>query len=626
MAKIFNDISLLQKQIRITILDYKEKGIREVSGLCSNGSISVNGNSSLRRTLTLTMIASQENNNLENLDNLIALNKKIKIEIGYNNGDNNYIWKSQGIYIISQASLTVNTSNSTINIQAKDKMSKLNGMAGGTFPASIIFHEYEQIHEDGTITLEQPTIYEIIREAVHDYGEEPYHNIKINDLDTMGNMAVAYAGSNKYIAFRDQYIEYKETDEEITDYPLVFQKGENIGYRPVPLTFPGELQMAAGNTVTQLLDKIVQTLGNYEYFYNLDGEFVFQKKKNYLNNEIFQIKDLMVSNYIQLYPENWFSEIFNGEKGLISINNSPKYENIKNDYVVWGQKTLSSSEKILIRYHLVIEEKPDIQYASQYMYEEKIGSCPIYSFSTVPLDLPHLKLIGRPCYEWREELYRQALLRQSQGDTSAFYDEELLAEWRNIFDTMGDWSYQKENGEWEGWNLNLLKDPSQLNYWLDFLDSNSELLKYSVSAIGRRSKVLDKKECSSLFPSQVPELYFFEKPKTFEERQALLDLQETNNFDYIFVSSNFINNSLSTSNSAASAYDFLKELLYQNLTYNTNITITCLPIYDLEPNTLIYINSLKTQTVGRFVVNSITIPLNYNGTMTIQASQALAQF
>jgi len=36
--------------------------------------------------------------------------------------------------------------------------------------------------------------------------------------------------------------------------------------------------------VTDALDQILEVLGNYEYFYDLDGNFVFQEKKNFFNN------------------------------------------------------------------------------------------------------------------------------------------------------------------------------------------------------------------------------------------------------------------------------------------------------------------------------------------------------
>lgn len=622
-----NNLHVRQLRVKIILLNFQEEKIREITGICSQGNININGSSSLRRTLNLTMTALLEENNLENLDNLISLNKKIRVEIGIKMQDEeeSWEWYPQGIFIISQASINSGVSGSSITIQAKDKMCKLNGIAGGTFPATIIFHEYEKIHEDGSVTLEQPTIYEIIREAVHEYGEEPYHNIKICDLDIMGNQAVAYKGSKKYIAFRDGYSEYQETDEELKDYPIVYKKGETIGYQLTPLIYPGSLQMAAGATVTALLDKIVQVLGNYEYFYNIQGEFIFQKKKNYLNNNIFSLEELISSNYIQLYPESWFSEIFNNEEGLISVNNSPKYENIKNDYIVWGQKTLGTGEKTLIRYHLAIDKKPELNYALCYMYKEKNISSVNYYFYPNPAEEKHLELVGRPCDEWREELYRMALVRQAQGDTSAYYDEELLAEWPAIYSTLGEWSYQRSDGLWEGWNYKKLNEPNLLNYWIDFLDTKAELQGYGVNTIGRRTVAINKQECDSLFPYTIPNLYFFNKPKTFEEKQKILDMQKSNGFDFLFVSEAFSNASLSVANGASSAYDYIKELLCQNLIYNTNITITCMPMYHLEPNNLIYINSEKTATFGRFVINQLTIPLTYNGTMSIQASQAMTQ-
>jgi hypothetical protein len=37
-------------------------------------------------------------------------------------------------------------------------------------------------------------IYSIIKEAVHTYGKEPYHNIIINDLDKKGLELLEYRG------------------------------------------------------------------------------------------------------------------------------------------------------------------------------------------------------------------------------------------------------------------------------------------------------------------------------------------------------------------------------------------------------------------------------------------------
>jgi len=40
-------------------------------------------------------------------------------------------------------------------------------------------------------------------------------------------------------------------------------------------TYPGELILNAGETVVSLLDKVVKVLGNYEYYYDINGNFIF---------------------------------------------------------------------------------------------------------------------------------------------------------------------------------------------------------------------------------------------------------------------------------------------------------------------------------------------------------------
>jgi hypothetical protein len=41
------------------------------------------------------------------------------------------------------------------------------------------------------------------------------------------------------------------------------------------LIYPGDLISNIGESITSILDKIVKMLGNFEYFYDLDGRFIF---------------------------------------------------------------------------------------------------------------------------------------------------------------------------------------------------------------------------------------------------------------------------------------------------------------------------------------------------------------
>jgi hypothetical protein len=41
------------------------------------------------------------------------------------------------------------------------------------------------------------------------------------------------------------------------------------------LTYAGDLISSIGETLTSILDKIVKMLGTFEYFYDVDGRFIF---------------------------------------------------------------------------------------------------------------------------------------------------------------------------------------------------------------------------------------------------------------------------------------------------------------------------------------------------------------
>jgi hypothetical protein len=53
------------------------------------------------------------------------------------------------------------------------------------------------------------------------------------------------------------------------------EQGQVAGYSETELTYTGDLIANAGESITSVLDKIKNMLGDFEYFYNLDGQFVF---------------------------------------------------------------------------------------------------------------------------------------------------------------------------------------------------------------------------------------------------------------------------------------------------------------------------------------------------------------
>lgn len=605
------DSSKIRTQlVKITILDFRtEKPLNEITGTISSGSISVNSSSSIRRTLNLSMYTNNTTKNIENLENEISLNKKIRVEIGYKNPLKAYlhygevIWFPCGVYIINSASINIGTTGATITISAKDKMAQLNGEAGGTIAATTIFHERYETLPSGEVLISHPTIYQIIQEAVHHLGGEPLYNIIISDLDTEIRMPKKYIGSQK-IYFNEGYSSFSY--EKNSSYNQEIKYQDIMGYTMVDFIHPGELIFQGGSTVEALLKKICETLGNFEFFYDLDGRFIFQEIKNYLNTTT-DLKQLQAKDYLRFYNTPIYTSSFDDKETVVSINRSPKYENLKNDFIVWGKRTLPSGATRDIHYRLAIDKKPELYYARQYMYYNNISKDYRFYFNQNEAGANE-ELCGIPCDEWREELYRQAIA--GLGETP--YDAELLAEWRNLYDTI-----KNEWVETKGWNPDVEQHPESINFWLDFIGGNSQIEQYSVNEIGRRTKVLNDNNVKVVFNKEVPDIIFV---KTREELEDCL-----NKGLKAFLLQDNLASFIVDGGQALSCYEKIREMLYQNLTYNTTITITCLPRYYLEPNTIISVEDASSGITGNFLIKSFTLPLVYNGTMNITASEVLSR-
>ena len=609
---------------KIILLSFKdEEPIKEIQGSITSGNLSVNGSSAIRRTINLTMLASIDNSNLEDIDNEISINKKIKVLIGYDNPLKSYknygdiIWFPCGLFVLSSANISRSTSGWNISITGKDKMCLLDGTAGGTLPASVTFHESLVQLDNGDVEIQYPTIFQIIYEAVNHWGGEAIENIIITDIDEEIKMLVRYMG-DKPVYFSDDYQSLSFEAQE--DYPHMFSYGQDAGYKYTDFTYPGELVLNAGDTVVTLLDKIVSTLGNYEYFYNIDGKFVFQEIKNYLNTGS-PLLELSPEDYVRSYNNAKFLYSLTDLDTTTAITRNPKYDNVKNDFYVWGKRKTSTGVEVSIRYHLAIDDKPDIDLAMQNMWEVKDKKSNLivrYDFNTLDdysVDDYTVTLVGTPCDEWREELYRRALNAQvSNSAYDNYYDSELIAEWRNLYNPM--------NKNWDAtnhWNPDVFNDPGSINFWLDFIDTSSALGKYSIKNIGRRTKVVNNNDIKTVYNSEVPDVVFIEGL----DQDLIVKYQGIG--QRFFILTNEYYDMFSISTTGTSCFDQIREMMYQNLCYNTTISLTCLPKYYIEPNNIIRVEDKDSNIYGNYQITQYSLPLTYNGTMSITATEVLTR-
>ena len=409
---------------RVVALNFKEEPLEEITGRVTQGSVNIDGNSAVRRTCSVGLVAEELNIH----DYYWGMNTKFQLFVGLKNTFEpkyeDIIWFPQGTYLISSFSTSQSINNYTISIQGKDKMCMLNGEVGGSVTAlSVDFGQVDKIQEDGTTVTEKYLLKDIIRDAVHTYAQEPYHNIIINDLDEAGAELMEYRGDTpmyflvdvdtnevtnmtmnggqggyycrRYNKQSKQYDNWSSStvtigslaDEEYdsrTDYldvetfPTYLQtrnnngevlgtytviratKGMAIGYRLTGLTYAGDLVIQVGGTVTQVLDNIKNMLGDFEYFYDLQGHFVFQRKRTFVNRSWNNIsQNTQSETYVD--PVAYTSGVsYNFENSTIitSFNNAPNLANLKNDFSIWGTRKSVTGAEIPIHLRYAIDKKP----------------------------------------------------------------------------------------------------------------------------------------------------------------------------------------------------------------------------------------------------------------------------
>ena len=480
------DSFLNQKQY-ITLLNWTEEPIKEIQGELSSGTISKDGSSSVRRTCQLSATISRGEYDVEDADMDFAINKKIFIEIGVKNYSDQYLdypilWFPQGVFFISSFAINSSTS-STVNISLtlKDKMCGLNGEVGGVFQSVVILDEMDTQSPSGQFVTEKVLIYDLIQELVHHWGGEDLNNIVIEDVPLRIKRVMKWTGDNPMWmvpqtdgGIGSENLWYLVETEEPAEKPSgTMQKlnGDDVGYIYDDFYYTGELTANAGETVTSVLDKLVQYLGNYEYFYDEFGVFHFREIKNYLNTTQSEIllNDMQANDYLVDVTTGKEVYTFSDNSNIISISVNPSYENIKNDYVVHGTRKMTSSDiSYDVFYHLAIDRKPTPgnTYYDLLLYQEEETNLTkavfplavaseadlpqpgnfnviyrtsdnnsffywedeVYKPVTVVKYYPGENIEGSTGYitkDWRTELYLQGLLAKNNGTDAGMYYNNL---------------------------------------------------------------------------------------------------------------------------------------------------------------------------------------------------------
>lgn len=678
--------------VRIISLTNDEYPREQIEGRITGGSINIDGTSAVRRSCSLNMVALDDDAILT--DNFWCYNNKFKLEVGLKNLINNkysdIIWFDMGIYIITSFSKSKNTNNLSISLSGKDKMCRLNGEVSGNIMMTTDFGTIETVQKNEetgelTTTIEKLPIYMIIQNAVKEYGQERAENIIINDLDQWGYELWEYRGNQPMYLFilpgtdgnnpsvinmtfngetrieivkdnSETYLKDFETaggkffsmntldsdynnnatlinySNSLQCYIAKIEYGETAGYHRIPLIYNNDLILNAGETITSLLDKLKAMLGDFEYFYDLQGRFIFQKKKTYIQELFSPINGELVT---PIMYSSQYSYQFEDEELFTAISNSPNINNLRNDFSIWGNRKSTTGEDLPIHARYAIDKKP-IQYRSLPYYENGVLKEESHEYTTTD-------------YDWRELIYQMAIDFYRHNQESDYllkleeynpefingktryeqYYSDLQGFWRQLYNPMitdsdkllaevGKFEYYDSkgsdgNGNDAYWNKQIHLDPNTLNFWFDFLDTEGDLGNYSVKKIGIRPKVINETSVKSIYFRETPEVLFIVSPKeSIEEIQmAYMPIWIQDSMEGLFY----------RSAQGASAIAKANELIYQHTATVEGISITSIPIYYLQPNTRIYV---KGQ--GDYTLDKITYSLNYNGTMSLTGTKIMKNF
>ena len=668
-----DDIINQKRYAKLTLLNWAEEPLKEIQGEIVSGSLSKDGSSAVRVTGNLTTAVDAGSYSVEDANMDFAINKKIFIEVGIRNDTKQYkdypiLWFPQGVFFIK--SFACNSSSTTalnISLTVNDKMSMLNGDAGGTFPSTIILDEQDTQTETGEYATEKVLIYNIIQEVVHHWGGEDLNNIVIEDVPTRIKRIMRWNGDTPlYLVSNGGQAEAGTLSyEPTTTLPiegryLQINNGDDAGYIYDDFVYDKELTMNAGQTVVDALEAIKQYLGNFEYFYDAFGIFHFREIKNYLNTTQGKIvlDDMTENDYMvdRAIPKEVYT--FSDTSNLLSININPQYNSIKNDFIVHGTRKGTNSDIAYdVFYHLVIDSKPNVGniYTNLLLYRELDTDLLCGIFPIVVQELPDygefnsVYKVGDKAYmwdddnswkelkvegyytaaspyitkDWRTELYLKGMQALANNSVDrGYYFEELRAFWPQIYDLKN----QQFWGEAEDSSIQarVLTDG---NYYLDFIDSAGSLGKYSVSNIGRRTNVVVNEDVNCLFEPEVPNIVFLNLDLNDSDPDKLAELRDEcqNSGQPWAQTPGEIYKAFSTGGYHNGAYDYICTELYTHTTYQTTISMTAIPNYWIEPNSRIRIADNATKTFGNYMIQNISLPLDVGSVMSVTANECVIQ-
>lgn len=268
----------INKYLKLNVLNFNLSVVNEISGNLISFDVSVNADSDLRRSCSVSFVVTDSSFEPEP-GSQVWLNNFIQPYVGYENIYTGEVqWYNQGIYLINTPTYFYDATNNTLSFQGLDLMSKLTGVRNGALPGV-------------------PTIIpqgSSVREAMI--------------------AAIKLAGFTKYVVN-----ECTNTDGSIQAVPY-------------------DIQVNQGGYVFDIIKQLRDILPNYQVYFDVDGVFHYDQIPSGDNDPVL-IDDTLwndvnmsdnittdfesVKNYIEVYGKshtvNYFSSATSVSGGTLNL-------------------------------------------------------------------------------------------------------------------------------------------------------------------------------------------------------------------------------------------------------------------------------------------------------------------
>lgn len=205
--------SIQNRYIKIELLNYQYQTVDMLEGVATEGNITIDANSDIRRTASISLVVNDSSFNVQS-GGKIWLDRFVRLWVGTESIKTGEVeWTNCGLYIIDAPSYQYDAVTNTLSLSLLDLMAKMTGIRNGYLPGL-------------------PVVYKA--------GE----NIRQAIIDT-----IALAGFTKYV----------------------------VDDAPSPGTIPVDLEFSQGVTVYDLLVGLRDIYPFYEMFFDVDGTFYYKQ-------------------------------------------------------------------------------------------------------------------------------------------------------------------------------------------------------------------------------------------------------------------------------------------------------------------------------------------------------------